>query len=101
MGQLIKLEKPLPNRVPFFAVGYRGWKTISTVKQKLCEAKNQGSIVDGILVLDDPGIYCGREPDYSELSLEGPQALYGLLLSIEHLTSSMIAAKPPYKQYVW
>lgn len=36
-----------PTRVPFFAVGYTGWKTLGTLEEKV-----QDGMVDGILIID-------------------------------------------------
>ena len=88
----------VPERVPFFAVGYEGWKQGTTVEQKLIDASDEGKVIDGILVIESE-IYRGREPDYSAHSLDGPESIAGFLLSIEQLTSSMVGAKPPYLHY--
>jgi hypothetical protein len=39
-------------RAPFFAVGYRGWKTVETVKERLKDGP-----IDGILIIDSPSIF--------------------------------------------
>jgi hypothetical protein len=45
---------PPPEQIPYFAVGYSGWKNIDTV-QKKCEAGG----VDAILIIDQ-GLFCTR-----------------------------------------
>jgi hypothetical protein len=95
LGLVASVKPKPPERVPFFAFGYFGWTQKATVQQKLLESRD----VDGILVLGPNGIYCGAFPDFSSHSAEGPMAIFGLLLSIEQLTSSMIGAKPAYGRY--
>ena len=87
-----------PKRIPFFAVGYKGWERADTVKNKLCDAERAGSPIDGIAVIQSE-IYCGLAPDYDEHSAEGSSSVFGLLLSIEQLTSSMVSSKPEYLEY--
>jgi hypothetical protein len=90
------IDGGMPSKIPFFAVGYTGWKGSETVAEKISGA---GGLVDGVLVIDS-AIYVGRHPDYSDHCLEGPTSLFGLFLSLEQLMSNMVWMKPPYKAYV-
>lgn len=90
----------IPNQVPFFAVGYTGWQTKEKVQERIAETGDNGARIDGILAINrEHAIYCGRDPDYSAHTAEGAGALWGFFLSIEQLTSSMMHAKPPYKEF--
>ena len=82
-----------PNHVPLFAVGYRGWKTVEKVDEKLKEGK-----IDGVLVIESEIYRSG--PLFRGHNMKGSKAMGGLLVSIEQLTSSMIGGKPPYLKYV-
>jgi hypothetical protein len=46
-----------PSKVPFFAVGYTGWKTMETVEEKV-----RGAPVDGALIIDAGLFASTREP---------------------------------------
>src|SRR5262245_52529947 len=83
---------PLPSTIPMFVVGFEGWSEVATCKKKLREADSQA--LSGVLVLDT-AIYAGAAP-YEELSVKGSACILGLLLSIEHLTSSLMATKPNF-----
>jgi hypothetical protein len=56
-------------------------------------------VVRGILQLQ-PSYYLGAEPIYSGLSFADERGLFGFLLSIESLTSGMIASKPRFMDYM-
>jgi hypothetical protein len=66
--------------IPLFAVGYRGWKTFTSLRQHA-----NALHLDGALVIDS-GLYVssGRfgDEDQKALELEGEQALWGLITSI-------------------
>ena len=79
----------LPKQIPHFAVGYRGWKKLETVKEKM-EEQN----MDGILVLD-AGLYYGKMYQGT-----GEQSLFTFLMTLERLTGSMISATPNYMAYM-
>jgi hypothetical protein len=90
--------EPPPKKIPFFAVGYTGWKNMATAAQNLDTANKNGQIISGILHLN-PCFYVGAG-NFKSHSYEGPEGLYGFLLSIEELTSNIIGAKPYFSQYV-
>ena len=78
----------IPEQIPHFAVGYRGWKTMATLQKKL-----DASHLDGLLVLDR-GLFCGSK--YRET---GPGSLYAFFISLQELTGSLISALSDYKAY--
>src|SRR5262249_19370325 len=51
---------PPPEQIPYFAVGYTGWRNIETVQEK-CQ---QGG-VDAVLVIDE-GLFCTRSDFFPE-----------------------------------
>ncbi|TWT10638.1 DUF6602 domain-containing protein [Reyranella sp. CPCC 100927] len=83
--------------VPLFAVGYQGWKGEDTVAAKVAEAGLDGALVIG------SGVFCARSVDGHGTTrttrATGPWALYGLLLEIESLISSLLHAKPMFAAY--
>ncbi|MBS0624744.1 MAG: hypothetical protein JSS32_01685 [Verrucomicrobia bacterium] len=79
----------MPERIPHFAVGFRGWKTMETIQKKLNE-----SDLDGILVLNS-GLFCGKK--YKE---KGPESLYAFFIALQELTGNLISAFSDYKAYV-
>lgn len=91
-------------RVPLYAVGYTGWKQISTVRKNLVENPD----VSGALIIDS-GHFVGRydfidgenKPDVFRYERESsPMALWGLI-SCLHFAGSMVAstAKNVPRQY--
>jgi len=74
---------PHPHRIPLFVVGYKGWKTLATVKEKLAECPE----VAGILVIES-GVYCSAN-FYSE---GGPKGLWALICDLYHHVSGLQSA---------
>jgi hypothetical protein len=58
--KVAKLHTTSGNRVPFFIVGYRGWKRLETLEKKACAAADAGAPLTGVLCLDPPGFVGGR-----------------------------------------
>jgi hypothetical protein len=87
-----------PKEIPLFAVGLTGWSKRETAETKLVEAAACGAALSGILLIDS-GVYVGVG-DYQSHGRTGPGAIFGFLLSLEHLTSSIIASKPMLGRYV-
>lgn len=77
-------------RIPLFAVGYTGWKTISSLKTHVDSATS----IDGALIID-AGLY------YSKAGIqgEGPLALWGLIVDLHRLTNSLASASVSPIQY--
>lgn len=73
---------PTP-RIPIFAVGYTGWKTIQPLQTHLNNAPN----LDGALVIDS-GLYVSK----SGLTATGPWALWGLICDLHGITNSLQSA---------
>jgi hypothetical protein len=87
-----------PSKIPFFAVGYTGWKDQKAASDILEKLNRNGVVVSGVLQID-PCFYVGAGP-FAPHSFEGPAGLFGFLLSIEHLTSTMVVSKPPFMGYI-
>lgn len=68
-------------RIPLYAVGYTGWKTIDTVRERL-----KDGAVQGILVIDS-GIFVGKEERFQ--ADQSPWSLWGLICGLHHATSSV------------
>jgi hypothetical protein len=47
--------------VPFFIVGYRGWKTMDTLERNACAAGDGGARLTGVLCLDPPLFIGGKD----------------------------------------
>jgi hypothetical protein len=56
-----------PPKVPFFAVGYRGWRGISSIKDNLSKVNASQLTVSGVLQLE-PCMYVGAGPFVSHNS---------------------------------
>jgi hypothetical protein len=94
-GSGVSFGPQATSHIPFFVVGYTGWKNIETLKSKL-----QPGFVDGILVIDN--LQFASTERFMGITADGtPAALWGLICAI-HLASSMggsLAADVPI-QYV-
>ena len=88
----------IPEHIQFFIVGYKAWSDKAEIGRRIAKQRGGDAPIDGALLIDD-GIYVGAG-EFEPHSLTGALSLYGFLLSIEHLTSSMIAAKPAYSAYI-
>jgi hypothetical protein len=88
---------PPPERIPYFVVGYTGWKSIETVQEKC-----QEGFVDAILIIDK-GLFCTRSdffpPDKYTVdgnwSVRGfyakeERALWGLVCCLHYATLSIV-----------
>ncbi len=73
------------DRVPLFAVGYKGWNKIETLQKHLTEGP-----VDGILVID-PGVFVSSQY-FGGLQATGPWALWALISCI-HQTTSVLSSR--------
>jgi hypothetical protein len=96
-------EEP-PKKIPFFVVGYSGWQDSRTARSNLDEVNREAirdaavPAISGILQID-PCFFVGAGR-FQDHSFDGARGLFGLLLSIEQLTSAMLSSKPPFKGYV-
>ena len=75
---------PSPS-IPLFAVGYEGWKTGETVKQRLSDGE-----VAGALVIN-PGIFVSNA-HFGGMIATGPWALWGLICCIHWAATGLQAA---------
>ena len=80
-------------RIPLFAVGYTGWKTVESLIKHVDEGH-----VDGILVIDANLFVGGR--DFRENVTEKAAALWSLIASIYlATTSAVISTADPLKYF--
>lgn len=86
-GGVMVLGKPPPKHIPTYIVGYKGWKTLQTVRNKLAETAS----VAGILVIED-GLFCGRNGEAT-----GPAALWAFISDLfTEITSLRSGAADPF-----
>jgi len=76
-----------PGRIPLFAVGYKGWKTVEAVQRHVDE-----NVVDGILIIDGGGLFISGER-FRSMTARGPSALWGFICCL-HEASAMLAEIP-------
>jgi hypothetical protein len=69
-----------PEKIPLFAVGYTGWKTMDTVQQRLGDGA-----VEGILVID-AGLFASV-PQFQRITAHGDWSLWGLIACLHQVTS--------------
>jgi Domain of unknown function (DUF6602) len=81
------------DRIPFFAVGYEGWK-----QQAALEAKLGEGTIDGILVID-PGVFVSSS-DFGSILSSGEAALWGLIACLHEATNSLKQNTPKPYEYV-
>jgi len=80
-------------RIPFFAVGYEGWKKADTLKAKLGEGT-----IDGILVID-PGLFVSN-CQFGDIMSSGETALWGFISCLHEATNSLKQNTPQPYEYV-
>ena len=80
-------------RIPFFAVGYEGWKKTDTLKAKLAEGT-----IDGILVID-PGVFVSN-CHFGDILSSGEAALWGFISCLHEATNSLKQNTPQPFKYV-
>jgi hypothetical protein len=69
-----------PKQIPLFAVGYTGWKTMETVRERL----NDG-IAEGILVIDSQ--LFASVSQFQDTTESGALSLWGLIACLHQVTS--------------
>jgi hypothetical protein len=87
-----KHRNPPSSKIPIFAVGYTGYKSIDTVKRRLEDTK-ASERPNGVLVLE-PGIFVGESFDAT-----GPWSLYALIASLINACTLLISTKPDLLAY--
>ena len=77
---------PAPaERIPLFAIGYRGWAKMETLVERLDDGP-----VDGILVIDR-GLFAST-PDFRGIRATNAWSLWGLICSLHQATSTLKSA---------
>lgn len=85
--------RPPTERIPFFVVGYQGWKKQDTTKSKLREGA-----IDGILVIDE-GLFASSS-DFSDILASREAALWGFVSCLHEATNSLKQNTPQPYEYV-
>lgn len=81
-GSGISFGPQASSKIPFFVVGFKGWKTIETMKSKL-----RPGVIDGILDIESL-TFCST-PNFHNMSTKGhPCALWCLICCL-HFAGSM------------
>jgi hypothetical protein len=92
-GAIMSGGKSPEPRIPLFAVGYKGWKSMKSLAERLNdEAEELG--LWGILVIE--GGFFMMPNGWSS---EGPWALWGLMFAMNHVTTDLISASTAPEQY--
>jgi hypothetical protein len=79
--------------IPFFVVGYTGWRKLETLKAHLTEGE-----VDGVLVLDS-ALHAGT-PKFPAQFVERAWSLWALIMNIQHATQAVAGAQIRMAAYV-
>ena len=80
-------------RIPFFTVGYEGWKQQATLNAKLGERT-----LDGILVID-PGVFASSS-NFGDILSSGELALWGFISCLHEATNALKQNTPQPYEYV-
>lgn len=72
-------------KIPFFAVGYVGWKTSRVLKKHLAEG-----LVDGLLVLD-PGLFASVDK-FRSITASSDWCLWGLISCLHQATRDVVVS---------
>jgi hypothetical protein len=84
---------PPTEQIPFFAVGYEGWKQQGTLQAKL-----RAGNIDGILVID-PGVFASSS-NFGDILSTGEAALWGFISCLHEATNSLKQNTPQLYDYV-
>jgi hypothetical protein len=79
-GATFSFGSPPLARIPLFAVGYVGWTTMPTLQNQLAACPP----IDGALVID-AGLYASN----FGVVAHGPLALWGLIIDLHRITTSL------------
>jgi hypothetical protein len=78
-GPVLRLRPP-PPRIPLLAVGYTGWQSPSTALEKIAAAKEEGTVVRGVLQIE-PSFFVGvvekNGSHWKYVTYEGAKGIYG------------------------
>jgi len=76
---------PTMDRIPFFAIGYEGWRKVTTVQKKLADGP-----IDGILVIE-PGVFASSE-HFDKIAVCDLTSLWWLIYCLQRSTRIMNTA---------
>lgn len=81
-------------QIPYFVVGYRGWKDLATLESK---RKELGA--NGILILES-ALYCGKTTQEEIVKGAKEESLLLFLMALQQLTGQMMGGVPDYRAYL-
>ena len=84
----------VPTSIPFFAIGYQGWKTIAGAAGLLAEG-----VVDGVYEIEPARFSMRRNAD-EVISWEGPHAMIVLVNEIRRSLTRLLMADPSLMIYL-
>mgnify|MGYP006295278179 FL=1 len=87
------------NTIPTFAVGYVGYKTMEGLEQRMRQTE-VSCCPDGVLVLEDPGLFIYSRSYKPRVSKQGVQALYGLITEISFECVGWSSERPSFESYL-
>lgn len=93
-GNILIGDERFATTIPVFAVGYKGWAKVETVRGKLVD-----SGVDAILVID-PGVFVANELFNIKKSFDGPWALWGFFTCLYLALDSIKVLQANLENYV-
>ena len=88
----MSLGAPPGSQIPLFAVGYKGWKDVETVKRKL-----DPDLVQGILVID-PGVFASTA-EYRGIEAGHCWALWGFISSLHWAATRLLSGSSDPLEY--
>jgi hypothetical protein len=95
--------------IPVFAVGYKGWATLETLKRRF----GKEALVNGILVIEGGLFATNQVPSYRRPgfdvsrgvyqvnAIEGPMALWGLFCTLQQVIHGLSDNGEWIRDYVW
>ena len=89
---MIREGQPLGEQIPLFVVGYKGWTSMASLAAKLKD--EQGLGIWGILVVEH-GLFMTA----GGLASEGAWALWGMITSLNHITTNLMSASSSPHEY--
>lgn len=91
--------KQLSDTIPTFAIGYKGYKTLQGLKNRL-QRTDDSCRPDGILVLEDPALFIYNRSYRRKVEASGVQALYGLIAEISFECIGWSSQQPNFEAYL-
>lgn len=87
-------QSPPTDRIPIFAVGYKGWANVDTAKKHIDAAEG----IDGLLTID-PGVFVSSR-EFMGVTATSDHALWALISVLHMVTNSLQAASSNPISYI-